>query len=380
VAVLNVSGALVHKSRMQADSTPLLGYNSIAADLQDAMDQPDVNAILQIWDSPGGEAQGAFQYADTALALRGKKPMIALADGMAASAAYLGASAADSLHITRTGYAGSIGVVMRHIDMSAALMTEHIRVNQIYAGARKIDGNPYEPLSDAARADYQAEVNALYDDFIAAVARARPGLSAAAIRATQAATYRGPDAVQAGLADRITTADALITELAATRTRLYPAGPANAARITTQPTDSTMTQTAPTPALDATAAAAAHAATPAATSAAPASAAELDAARSAGAVQERARITAIQSHPNAGAQHALVQHCIATGLAAEAACAILSAAQSPAAQAAPANPLAAAMARVPNPGISGIEPDADAQDNPAGSLAAQILQAYRAAA
>jgi signal peptide peptidase SppA len=205
VAVLNVSGALVHKTRMEADSSTLLGYNSIYADLQDAMDNPDVHAVLQVWDSPGGEAQGAFQYADQALALRGKKPFIALADGMAASAGYLGASAADQLAITSTGYAGSIGVVMRHVDVSAALMNEGVRVSHIYAGAKKIDGNSFEPLSATVRADFQAEIDSLYATFIDTVARAR-NMSPAAIRATQAATYRGQAAVTAGLADRISTA------------------------------------------------------------------------------------------------------------------------------------------------------------------------------
>jgi ClpP class serine protease len=76
---------------------------------------------------------------------------------MAASAGYLGASAADSLAITSIGYAGSIGVVMRHVDMSAALMTEGVRVSHIFAGAKKIDGNSFEPLSAAVRADFQSQ-------------------------------------------------------------------------------------------------------------------------------------------------------------------------------------------------------------------------------
>ncbi len=383
VAVLNVSGALVHKTRIEADSSTLLGYNSIAADLQDAMDHPDVHAVLQIWDSPGGEAQGAFQYADTARALRDKKPFIALADGMAASAGYLGASAAKELAITATGYAGSIGVVMRHVDMSAALMAEGVRVTHIFAGSKKIDGNSFEPLTASVKADFQAEIDSLYTTFIASIAQARSGkLSPEAIRATQAATYRGQDAINAGLADRISTADALITELAAQRARIFSIG--QSARLFTTDKGALMT----------------HPSTPQGSPAATASQpqptmqtftqTELDAAvasavataSASAATQERTRLSAIQSHPNASAQPGLVKLCIDTGLSAEQATALLAAAISPT-SAAP-SPFASAMAATPNPAVSGIEgPASTAALDPqaqAAALASSILSTYRAKA
>lgn len=129
VAVLNVSRALVHRSRLHmADSTYFVGYNDLAADLEDAMGHPDVHAVLQVYVSPGGEAQGALEFADRVRALRGRKPLIAIADGMAASAAYLGGSAANELVITRTGYAGSIGVVARHVDFSRALDADDVAI------------------------------------------------------------------------------------------------------------------------------------------------------------------------------------------------------------------------------------------------------------
>lgn len=388
VAVLNVSGALVHKTRMEADSSTLLGYNSIAADLQDAMDNPDVHAILQVWDSPGGEAQGAFQYADTAYALRGKKPFYALADGMAASAGYLGASAADQLAITSTGYAGSIGVVMRHVDMSSALMTEGVRVSHIYAGAKKIDGNSFEPLSAAVRADFQAEIDSLYANFIDAVARAR-ATSPEALRATQAATYRGQAAITAGLADRISTADTLISELAALRAHHYAAGPS--VRSTTADKGALMSHPS-TPEGGQTAAApqpTAHASAPAATPAPMKTftQSELDAAvataTAASTQAERVRLTAIQTHPTAAAQPGIVKLCIDTGMTADQASALLSAATTAAPAAAP-NPFTAAMAGTPNPQVSGIESPASGSSlDPAAqasALAASILSSYRAKA
>lgn len=231
VAVIFASGALVHRTRFQAaDSSYMLGYNTLASQLEAAMADPEVHAIVQIWDSPGGEVAGAFEYADRVFAQRGRKPMKAIADSMSASAAYLGGSAFDELAITSTGYAGSIGVVMRHVDWSGALAKDGIRVTHIFAGDHKVDGNPFGPLPAAVAADLQAEINGIYDQFVAAVSR-HTGLSIEAVRATQARTYRGEAAQQAGLVSRVTTADALISELAAMRSRPHSVG--QTARSTT---------------------------------------------------------------------------------------------------------------------------------------------------
>lgn len=351
VAVVGVSGALVHRSRMEANSSFLLGYNDIAADVEDAMANADVHAVLLNFDSPGGEVQGAFELAQRVFEQRGKKPIKAIADGMAASAAYLGGSATDELVITRTGYAGSIGVVMRHVDFSRSLANEGINVTHIYAGAHKVDGNQFEPLPEAVRADLQAEINDLYQMFIDAVATQRR-ISPDAIRATEAKTYRGVAAVAAGLADRLGTTDQLIAELAALRSSRSYGLPAQASATTEGTTMSTTV--------------------PAGSTQQPATGftqADLDRARAEGhaagatdgAATERARVSAIQAHPEAVGRSALATMCIAQGLSAEQAGALLAAApkDQPAAS---ANPFAAAMGGVLNPLT---KPDAAQSENAA---------------
>lgn len=373
VAVLNVSGALVHRSRLDmADSTYFVGYNDLAADLEDAMGNTDVHAVLQVYDSPGGEAQGAFEYADRVFALRGKKPMIAIADGMAASAAYLGGSAADELVITRTGYAGSIGVVARHVDFSAALDADGIKVTHIFAGAHKVDGNPYEPLPSAVRDAWQADIDGLYAMFVDAVAR-HLGMDARAVRATQAQTYGGQAAVDVGLASRIGTADALISELAALRARSYPAG--GTARAHAKAHGGSMSGNT-------------EGGQPAASAAPALSQADIDKARAeghaagkdeglkAGALAERERVGAILAHTEAKGRTDLAIQCISTGLTAEQAGAILAAA--PKAAEAAGSAFAAAMSAIGNPDVSGIEGKPQAEGDAA--VAASILQAFRGTA
>lgn len=223
VAVIHASGALVHRSRMDGASSYLLGYNELALQLEAAQADPEVHAILQVFDSPGGEVSGAFEYADRISAMRGNKPMWAIADSLAASAAYLSGSAFEHLAVSQTGYVGSIGVVMRHVDFSRALANDGIKVTHIFAGSHKVDGNPYEPLPRAVQQELQDQIDGLYGMFVDAVARQR-NLKAEAVRNTQAATYRGQAGVDLGLADRVATTDQLISELAALRARSYPVG------------------------------------------------------------------------------------------------------------------------------------------------------------
>lgn len=284
VAVIHANGALVHRSRMDGASSYLLGYNELAMQLEAAMADPEVHAVLQVFDTPGGEVSGAFEYGDRIHALRGKKPMWAISDSLAASAGYLGGSAFEKIAVSATGYVGSIGVVMRHVDMSRRLANEGISVTHIFAGDHKVDGNPYEPLPKDVQADLQEEVNGIYTMFVDAVSRNR-GLNAQSVRNTQAAVYRGQTAVSMGLADRVATTDQLISELAAQRARSYPVG--RSARATANQGDSMSGTTQAGGQQPAT--------SPAAAAAPGFTQADLDAARAQGAEAERQRITDVRA-------------------------------------------------------------------------------------
>lgn len=215
VAVLEIFGALAHRTTLKANSTYVQGYDSIASSFETAMADPFVRALLLEIDSPGGEVAGAFQLAEQIHAARGRKPIIAIASDCACSAAYLIASAADSISITRTGVVGSIGVATCHADLSRALDKEGVAVTCIYAGAHKVDGNPYQPLPPDVAAQIQADVDHYYALFLNAVAAYRPTTDALTLRATEARTFIGPQALDARLADRLETPDQAIARLAA---------------------------------------------------------------------------------------------------------------------------------------------------------------------
>ncbi|MEN9543913.1 MAG: hypothetical protein RLZZ598_746, partial [Pseudomonadota bacterium] len=192
----------------------LASYVRLGEQLDAAAADPTVRGILLDLDSNGGQAGGVFDLAGRILALRGIKPVYAIADEAALSAAYALACGAERLYVTQTGAVGSIGVVAVHVDQSAADQQAGLRYDYITAGEHKADGHPHAPLSEGARTALQAEVDRLYGLFAAHVAKAR-ALPETVVRDQQAGVYFGANAVDAGLADQVGTFATVLADLSA---------------------------------------------------------------------------------------------------------------------------------------------------------------------
>ena len=216
IAVVSVIGTLVARSGYLDAASGLLAYADVGDAVASAMADPSVRGVILDVDSSGGEVGGLFDLVEQIGAIKatGEKPLWAVANESALSAAYAIASAADRIYVTRTAEVGSIGVVAVHVDESGADAKAGLVWKFVFAGERKVDGNAHEPLSERARATIQADVDRLYAEFCALVAGNR-GISSEAARGTNAAIYRGELAVRAGLADRIGTLDLAIAEMAA---------------------------------------------------------------------------------------------------------------------------------------------------------------------
>jgi signal peptide peptidase SppA len=215
IAVVPVLGPMVKRGSFLDALFGFGNYEDVQARFDAAVADPSIDAIMLEIDSPGGEAAGAFDLADRIFAARSSKPVWAIANDNAFSAAYAIGSAADKLFLTRTGGVGSIGVLAAHVDQSGYDEKQGVKVTTLFAGSRKNDFNAHEPLSEDAAGFLQAEVNRLYGMFVDTVSRNR-SLSADAIRTTEAALFFGDDAVKAGLADGVGTFESAIQSLANT--------------------------------------------------------------------------------------------------------------------------------------------------------------------
>jgi len=212
VAVVPIHGTLVRRTIGLEAESGLTSYAAIASQIDAALASPDVDAILLDVDSPGGESGGVFDLADRIRAAAQVKPVWAVANDMAFSAAYALASAATKVFVSRTGGVGSIGVIAMHVDQSEKDAQDGVRYTAVFAGDRKNDLNPHEPISDEAHAFLKAEVNRVYGLFVETVARHR-GIEPSAVRDTEAGLFFGQAAVAIGLADAIGTFDVALSQL-----------------------------------------------------------------------------------------------------------------------------------------------------------------------
>lgn len=216
VAVIPVFGIIAHHAHMVEDISGPQGTATerISEQIRAALYNPNIEKIVLNIHSPGGSVYGVEELAAEIRSARGKKPIIAVANAMAASAAYYIASAASEIVVTPSGEVGSIGVFSAHEDLSEALKMEGVKITLISAGKYKVETNPFEPLSDEAKDYEQSIVDKYYGLFINAVAKGR-GLSASSVRKEfgQGRMVTAKEAVELGMADRVGTLEETLARL-----------------------------------------------------------------------------------------------------------------------------------------------------------------------
>ncbi|WP_404862079.1 S49 family peptidase [Georhizobium sp. MAB10] len=204
VALIEVEGSLANKGTHIGQSSGVTSYEGIAAQLEEVANDDSIKGLVVEIDSFGGMVDGCFACAEKLHRLSLQKPTIAILTDHACSAAYLIASACRSIIIPSTGFAGSIGVISMHVDMSGAAAKQGLTVTILRAGAKKAKPGPFEAMSEEEYAESIAEMEAMRVEFADAVGRYRGArLTKDNALATEAAVYRGAKAVDLGLVDAV---------------------------------------------------------------------------------------------------------------------------------------------------------------------------------
>jgi len=175
IAVLPLYGVVTQRGNMVDDisgpgSTSTQQFTSA---LRQVLADDTVGQILIDIDSPGGSVYGVAELASEIVKARAQKPVVAVANSLAASAAFWIGCAASEFYVTPGGEVGSIGVWQAHFDYSKALEEEGVKTTLVSAGKFKVEGNPYVPLDPEAQAFMQSRVDDYYNAFIQAVAVGR---------------------------------------------------------------------------------------------------------------------------------------------------------------------------------------------------------------
>lgn len=218
VAVLPIRGVMSHRLGSMSEFSGGTSTERAMKSLDGLMADNDVKAVVLDIDSPGGTTDGIIEAAAHVYGYRNAdKPLVAVANAMAASAAYWLGSQAQELSVTPSGSAGSIGVYSIHEDFTRALEAEGVGIEIIRSSQFKIEANPYEPLSAEGRAAVQADVNTFGGFFHDDVARGR-GVKSARVAESfgQGRMVLAADAVKRGMADRIATLEDVLNRFGAT--------------------------------------------------------------------------------------------------------------------------------------------------------------------
>lgn len=202
IAVIQVYGPLSQKVDFWAWLFGGTSYETIRNLYHAALQDSQVDSILFDINSPGGAVAGVFDLVDEIYENRGKKRTIAFVNEMAYSAAYAIASAADEIYIPRTGGVGSIGVISMHADQSQYNQNLGVKYTSIFSGEKKNDYSPHNPLSARAFKEAKSEINEIFGLFTETVARNR-GINVKEVKAMEAGTYQGKNAITVGLADAV---------------------------------------------------------------------------------------------------------------------------------------------------------------------------------
>lgn len=219
IAVLPFYGVSVQRTSAIDDvsGSGLMSIQKFTQAFRAVMADDSIGGVLIDIDSPGGSVYGVQELANEIYQARGKKNVVAIANSLAASAAYWIGSAAAEFYATPGGEAGSIGVFAAHQDISKALEAEGVTTTLVSAGKYKVEGNPYGPLDDEARAYMQSRIDTYYSAFTRSVARNR-GTDVETVRngMGQGRVMGAADAKSAGMVDDVLTFDQVLSRMAKT--------------------------------------------------------------------------------------------------------------------------------------------------------------------
>jgi len=216
IAVLKLYGVITQRGNMLDDlsGAGATSTQKFSNALREALADDSIGQILIDIDSPGGNVYGVGELAAEIFAARGQKPIVAIANSLAASAAYWIGAQASEFYVTPGGEVGSIGVYMMHQDCSAYMEAEGIKTTFIQAGAHKTEGNGYAPLGAEAQEFLQSRTNDYYTAFIKAVAKGR-GVNLDAVRNDmgQGRCFGADAALAAKMVDGIATFDDVLRKM-----------------------------------------------------------------------------------------------------------------------------------------------------------------------
>lgn len=208
VATIDIVGPIYRYADWMTEMCGGVTVETLAKDLQTALDNQAIRAIILHIDSPGGEAKGIGELAAQIRAGTERKPIVAYVGGEAASAGYYLASAASEIVLSASGIVGSIGVALAYPRKKDDPKSVEF-VSSISPMKRP------DVSTEAGREEVQRTVDSIASVFVNDVAKYR---AVSPHKVTEdfgrGGLKVGAEAVESGMADRVGTYEGVLADLA----------------------------------------------------------------------------------------------------------------------------------------------------------------------
>lgn len=184
--------------------------------MREAASDPAIGSIVIDVDSFGGTVDMVQETAEFVRSLGKEISITAVANTIAASAAFWIAAQAGELVITPSGQVGSVGIVAKHEDHAGELEAKGIKMTVLSTARFKTEGSQAGPLSDAAQEHRLGMMAEFHAQFESDLAKGR-GAPIATVRRNfgEGRMVLAADAVERGMADRVATLEDVLRGLGA---------------------------------------------------------------------------------------------------------------------------------------------------------------------
>lgn len=204
VKVIPVCGTMFKRAGMFTEFSGGVSYETIGKQIQEALADTEVSAIVLRIDSSGGLIDGSISLTDFVYQSRGVKPIVAFGDGAITSAAQLLACACSAVVASPTTRAGSLGAVTRHVDKSLRVAMSGYKYTYVTSGKLKAIGNQENPLDAEGFAYIKERIDEAAMLMFERIAKYRGKTTKQVVKmADEARVYSAKGALKVGLIDQI---------------------------------------------------------------------------------------------------------------------------------------------------------------------------------
>jgi protease-4 len=199
VAVLPINGLIIDSEE------PIEHFKDFVKD-------DSVKAIVLRLNTPGGGVGPSQEIYEEVRKVRGKKVIVVSMGAVAASGGYLIACAADKIFANPGTITGSIGVIMKFVNVEDLVGKIGLKGFVVKSGEFKDIGSPIRKMKPEERQLIQSVIDNVHSQFVDSVAEGRKLAREDVLAIADGRIFSGEQAKELGLVDRLGNLEDAVAE------------------------------------------------------------------------------------------------------------------------------------------------------------------------